>query len=515
MKKKGFTLIEMLVVIVLIGVVIGISMPSVRKLTYTNKKRRYDQLEQMVGEAVKLYVKSHRGIMENSSKDCFSIQYAVLLKEGYIEEEDLSCTGNIVAERTNDGKGYNYHFYLTCRDKHGNILHEPTESEPLTCELLSGNFIIDYDLYEDSTMTKMYREGTWEKYVYGKYAVENPYDTTIAKYEYSKDLINWQTLNPSHQEYTDYKGDIYVRAVDSAGCISNINNHIVWADSTGPTFSLKSNEHEIVDGNTIMVSINDVRDASNGIGIDDGGYMYSFDNGNTWVNKTSSLLAIDTTANILVKDRLANTTTYPVKTIYACSDNKSGSATTAEILSDRTAWVDGKLVTGTMINQGTKNATLTAGSSYTIPEGYHDGNGKVTADGLASQTKATATALDISSGKTAWVNGIQITGTNTGNTMILVKSVDDSCNDGCSVDLKTYSKNNYKEFTIDNFFLQNVKSDSKCTSSGITTNPFHLSYDASTGILTIKNSTTTDECVMESSGDIYLFCNQDDCVNPN
>ena len=66
---------------------------------------------------------------------------------------------------------------------------------------------------------------------------------------------------------------------------------------------------------------------------------------------------------------------------------------------------EGNPLTGTMANQGAKTAALNCGGSYTIPAGYHNGSGKVTANSLASQTSATAAAGNILSGKTAWVNG--------------------------------------------------------------------------------------------------------------
>ena len=64
-----------------------------------------------------------------------------------------------------------------------------------------------------------------------------------------------------------------------------------------------------------------------------------------------------------------------------------------------------------MTNNGAKTASLNCGGSYTIPVGYHNGSGKVTANSLASQTSATATAAVLASGYTAWVNGKLITGT--------------------------------------------------------------------------------------------------------
>lgn len=58
---------------------------------------------------------------------------------------------------------------------------------------------------------------------------------------------------------------------------------------------------------------------------------------------------------------------------------------------------DGKLVTGSMPNQGAQNSTITTqGGTYTIPEGYHDGNGVITASigsGAYSATQVTAVSI--------------------------------------------------------------------------------------------------------------------------
>lgn len=90
-------------------------------------------------------------------------------------------------------------------------------------------------------------------------------------------------------------------------------------------------------------------------------------------------------------------------------------ATKADVLVGKIAGVSGsdEPEFGTMPNQAAKTASLNCGGSYTIPAGYHNGNGKITANSLSSQTSATAGAGDILSGKTAWVNGSKLTGTMT------------------------------------------------------------------------------------------------------
>ncbi len=111
---------------------------------------------------------------------------------------------------------------------------------------------------------------------------------------------------------------------------------------------------------------------------------------------------------------------YNNNTVKTAIDNlvtkvNVGTATSSDILNGKTALVMGKTVTGSMTNNGAISKTdLAAGSSYTIPAGYHNGSGKITAKSLSDQTTATAVASDILNGKTAYVNGVKITGTNDG-----------------------------------------------------------------------------------------------------
>lgn len=101
------------------------------------------------------------------------------------------------------------------------------------------------------------------------------------------------------------------------------------------------------------------------------------------------------------------------ETITKKLGSSEGTATTEQVLVGATfnsANSDDEQ-TGTMPDNGAVSKTLNCGSSYTIPKGYHNGEGKVKTNSLASQTNATAVAANLLEGKTAWVNGSKILGT--------------------------------------------------------------------------------------------------------
>jgi hypothetical protein len=163
-------------------------------------------------------------------------------------------------------------------------------------------------------------------------------------------------------------------------------------------------------------------------------------------------------------------------------------ATADKILSGYKAYSGGKLLTGTMANRGAITSNLNAGGSYTIPEGYHNGSGKVTANSLASQTSATATSADIAEGKTAWVNGNKLTGTGKIRELHKFEGNFSFNTSGNNMDINIASIANYESLTVENMVvaLNDVVGTLSGTGGAISPTVSIQSYDATKGIVRIR-----------------------------
>ena len=81
-----------------------------------------------------------------------------------------------------------------------------------------------------------------------------------------------------------------------------------------------------------------------------------------------------TTAHGADGRQITGTCTYDANT-------QDATATAAEILVGKTAYNKAAKVTGTMKNNGAVNGVIsTKAGTYTVPQGYHDGSGKVAID---------------------------------------------------------------------------------------------------------------------------------------
>lgn len=139
---------------------------------------------------------------------------------------------------------------------------------------------------------------------------------------------------------------------------------------------------------------------------------------NQYVNKViiGSEVKLDLTQDDITPDKLAAGIKAHDKSgapIVGSStfdaDTSDANAVAAELLKDKTAYVNGVKVTGTMPNNGAKTLSITNKSTpVTIPTGFHDGSGKAQ---IAADEQAKLIPTNIREGITV----LGVTGTMSGS----------------------------------------------------------------------------------------------------
>ena len=116
MNKKGFTLVEMIVVIILIGVVAVVAIPGVIKIMTSQNEDRYKAHEKLIKQSLDLYTIRYKGDFDNNIDiNRYRIDYQKLLDEKLLKENGVSCNGVIDLTKKKNNN-YDYKYYLTCKD---------------------------------------------------------------------------------------------------------------------------------------------------------------------------------------------------------------------------------------------------------------------------------------------------------------------------------------------------------------------------------------------------------------
>ena len=243
----------------------------------------------------------------------------------------------------------------------------------------------------------------------------------------------YEITNPVEHDGTVTKGYIMLKTERPAGTIvrievwknvlsgeeGSVSGNIIARNSLpldriiGLNDKLNDNKYEVAGGTATAITLNMPATLKDGYWKK---FIASGDNGGTptTINGKSVYKVSTTNPPRFKKDRPYEVYYNSAKNCFFLKASATGTTSADKVLAGETFSTENDTdLVGSMPNKGAVTSSLNCGGSYTIPKGYHNGSGRVTANSLASQTSANATANDIMNGKTAWVNGSKLTGTGT------------------------------------------------------------------------------------------------------
>lgn len=141
MNKNGFTLTEVIVVIVLIGIISTMVFASIGKLQTQNSKKIYEEYEEALKVASKLYIdKYNRDIWGTNEGGCKSISFYNLYQERLVKDFFGKKTEELDKDRTfvnitknNSSKEVTYQVYLVIKRKNNSKIIYESENRISRC----------------------------------------------------------------------------------------------------------------------------------------------------------------------------------------------------------------------------------------------------------------------------------------------------------------------------------------------------------------------------------------------
>ena len=144
MKKKGFTLVELLAVIIILSLVLVIAVPSVNKYIKQSKEKAYDTQISTIIEAAQAYASTNPELLPNRENISVKVTLGQLKSAGLIKEE---------VKNPNDDKYFDDALTIKIKKNKENYIYEVVENTITTRDgeeapkiTLNGSPMVTYNL---------------------------------------------------------------------------------------------------------------------------------------------------------------------------------------------------------------------------------------------------------------------------------------------------------------------------------------------------------------------------------
>lgn len=127
--KKGFTLVELLATITIIGIISILAFPSLNRIITNNKEKKFEYYADSIKKGAKLYIESHnKDIWDKDEAGDTKINYSDLKTDYLIKDynnDNTTCdnNGTYVIVTKNSYNNYTYEIHIKCT-KNNKIVYE-------------------------------------------------------------------------------------------------------------------------------------------------------------------------------------------------------------------------------------------------------------------------------------------------------------------------------------------------------------------------------------------------------
>ena len=137
MNKKGFTLVELLAVLVLISLLMGLAIPGINRISNNMKKKSYNQKIKLVESAAELWGQDNKTRLQATTNcpseiiQCKIITIEDLITDNYLDSDNNS--GNYINPK-NDKDMKNCKVFVYKQNKRVYAKYDNSDSVDVACK---------------------------------------------------------------------------------------------------------------------------------------------------------------------------------------------------------------------------------------------------------------------------------------------------------------------------------------------------------------------------------------------